>query len=306
MEDKDMQKLFGTVVPIVTPLTDEDAVDEGSLRNLVDHVIEGGLQCLYPCGTTGEMMYLTVKERKEVAEITVNHTAGRIPVFVHVGGWNLKDTVELARHAVGIGADGIGVVTPAFYKLSDRGLVDYYEAVARSVPEDFPVYLYGIPQNAVNDLNVAVCEEVAKRCPNVLGIKYSYPDFTKLQQFMMVRDQKFSVLVGPDHLFEALCAVGGDGVVSGNAMIVREHYAAVWDAVQKKDFDAATRYQRRTNVLNAVMCEKNNIAAYKVILKDEGVIKTSNMRRPMENLSAQEEADLLRTMKGLDYKHVIV
>ena len=89
-------------------------------------------------------------------------------------------------------------------------------------------------------------------------------------------------------------------------MIVREHYAAVWDAVQKKDFDAATRYQRRTNVLNAVMCEKNNIAAYKVILKDEGVIKTSNMRRPMENLSAQEEADLLRTMKELDYKHVIV
>ncbi len=54
------------------------------------------------------------------------------------------------------------------------------------------------------------------------------------------------------------------------------------------------------------MCEKNNIAAYKVILKDEGVIKTSNMRRPMENLSAQEEADLLRTMKELDYKHVIV
>ena len=95
-----MQKLFGTVVPIVTPLTDEDAVDEGSLRNLVDHVSEGGLQCLYPCGTTGEMMYLTVKERKEVAEITVNHTAGRIPVFVHVGGWNLDETVEPAHHAV--------------------------------------------------------------------------------------------------------------------------------------------------------------------------------------------------------------
>lgn len=299
-----MQKLFGTVVPIVTPLTDEDTIDEESLKNLVDHVIEGGLQCLYPCGTTGEMMYLTVEERKQTAEITVKHTAGRVPVFVHVGAWNLKDTMELARHAVSIGADGIGVVTPAFYKLSDRGLVDYYEAVARSVPEDFPVYMYGIPQNAVNDISAAVCEEIARRCPNVIGIKYSYPDFTKLQQFMMVNDQKFSVLVGPDHLFEALCAVGGDGVVSGNAMIIREHYAAVWEAVQKKDFETATRYQRRTNLLNAVMCEKNNIAAYKVILKDEGVIKTSNMRRPMENLTAEEEAKLLKTMKELDYRHV--
>ena len=128
-----MKKLYGTVVPIITPLTEEDKIDVESLERLVDHVIDGGLQCLYPCGTTGEMMYLTVEERKLVAETTVRHTAGRIPVFVHVGAWNLKDTIELAMHAEEIGADGIGVVTPAFYKLTDRELVDFYVAVADSV-----------------------------------------------------------------------------------------------------------------------------------------------------------------------------
>ena len=301
-----MQKLYGTVVPIVTPLTDEDTIDVESLENLVDHVIDGGLQCLYPCGTTGEMMYLTVEERKLVAEVTVRKAAKRVPVFVHVGAWNLKDTIELAQHAEKIGADGIGVVTPAFYKLSDRGLVDFYVAVANSVSKDFPVYMYAIPQNAVNDVNLAVCEEVAKQCPNVVGIKYSFPDFTKLQQFMLVKNQTFSVLVGPDHLFEALCAVGGEGVVSGNAMIIREHYAKLWDAIQKKDYDLATKYQRRTNVLNALMCEINNIAAYKVILKEEGVIKTSNMRRPMENLTSEQEKLLLEKMKELDYKQVLI
>ena len=301
-----MQKLYGTVVPIVTPLTDEDTIDVESLENLVDHVIDGGLQCLYPCGTTGEMMYLTVEERKLVAEVTVRKAAKRVPVFVHVGAWNLKDTIELAQHAEKIGADGIGVVTPAFYKLSDRGLVDFYVAVANSVSKDFPVYMYAIPQNAVNDVNPAVCEEVAKQCPNVVGIKYSFPDFTKLQQFMLVKNQTFSVLVGPDHLFEALCAVGGEGVVSGNAMIIREHYAKLWNAIQKKDYDLATKYQRRTNVLNALMCEINNIAAYKVILKEEGVIKTSNMRRPMENLTPEQEKALLEKMKELDYKQVLI
>ena len=299
-----MKKLYGTVVPIVTPLTEDDKIDVPSLERLVDHVIDGGLQCLYPCGTTGEMMYLTVEERKQVAEVTVRQAAGRIPVFVQAGAWNQADTIELAKHAVSIGADGIGVVTPVFYKLSDQGLIAFYTAVAHSVPEDFPVYMYGIPQNAVNDLNADVCEKVAAACPNVLGIKYSYPDFTKLQQFMMVKNQTFSVLVGPDHLFEAVCAVGGDGVVSGNAVIIREHYAAIWDAVQKKDFDLATKIQRRTNILNAVMCETNNIAAYKVILKDEGVIATTKMRRPMENLTPDQEKELLRRMKELDYKHV--
>jgi 4-hydroxy-tetrahydrodipicolinate synthase len=110
--------------------------------------------------------------------------------------------------------------------------------------------------------------------------------------------------VGPDHLFEAVVAVGGDGVVSGNAMCIPEHYAAIWDALQKKDFDLATKLQRRTNILNATMCEINNIAAYKVILKKEGVISTTAMRRPMENLTPEQEEMLLQRIDELHYRKV--
>lgn len=301
-----MERMKGIVIPLVTPFTDEDKIDEESLKRLVDHCIEGGMTSLYPCGTTGEMMYLSVAERKQVAEVVVKHAAGRIPVYVHVGAWNQADTIELAKHAVEIGAQGIGVVTPAFYTISDRGLVDFYVAVANSVPEDFPVYMYGIKQNAINDLNKNVCQQVADKCPNVMGAKYSFPDMTRLQELMTIRDGEFDVLVGPDHLFEAVCAVGGRGVVSGNAMIVREHYAAVWDAIQKKDYDLATKLQRRTNILNATMCAVNNIAAYKVILKNEGVLATTNMRRPMENLTPEQEDELLKKMAELDYKNVLI
>lgn len=94
-----MKKLYGVVVPIVTPLTQEDAIDVTSLKRLADHCIDSGMQAIYPCGTTGEMMYLSVEERRLVAETVVRHAAGRVPVFVHVGAWNLRDTVELAKHA---------------------------------------------------------------------------------------------------------------------------------------------------------------------------------------------------------------
>jgi len=90
------------------------------------------------------------------------------------------------------------------------------------------------------------------------------------------------------------------------AEMSNDEYAAVWDAICKKDYDLATKYQRRTNILNAVMCAVNNIAAYKVILKEEGIISTTAMRRPMENLSASQEQDLLDTMKKLDSKHVLI
>ena len=99
-----MKKLYGVVVPIVTPLTEDDRIDVFSLKSLVDYCIDGELQCLYPCGTTGEMMYLTVDERKLVAETVVRQANGRVPVFVHVGAWNQADTIELAKHAVEIGA----------------------------------------------------------------------------------------------------------------------------------------------------------------------------------------------------------
>lgn len=301
-----MKKLYGTAVPIVTPFDDEGNVDVPSLESLTEYIVGSGLQCLYPCGTTGEMCLLTQEERKLVVETVVKKTAGRIPVFAQVGAMTLKDTVELARHAVEAGCDGVGVVTPIYFKLSDRGLIDYYTAVARSLPEDFPMYLYGIPQNAVNDISVQVAEEVAKACKNVVGIKYSYPNMTRLQKFMLVNDEQFSVLVGPDHLFQAVTAVGGDGVVSGNAMIIPEHYVKLWEALQKGDQMLALRLQRRTNVLNGILCEKNNISAYKVLLREMGIIRTANMRAPMEEMTPEEEQKLLDDMNRADYRRVLI
>lgn len=301
-----MKRLSGVVIPIVTPLTEDDKIDTVSLERLVDYCIDGGMTCLYPCGTTGEMMYLTVSERKQVAETVVRHAAGRVPVFVHVGAWNQADTIELARHAEAIGADGIGVVTPTYYAISDRGLINYFVAVAKSVSERFPVYLYGIKQNAVNDINKEVCQSVVDQCPNVIGAKYSFPDMTRLQELMTVNNGDFDVLVGPDHLFEVVCAAGGKGVISGNAMCIREHYAALWSAIQKKDYELATRIQRRTNILNALMCAENNIAAYKVILKKEGILATAKVRRPMENLTDEQEKALLSKLEELEYKRIIL
>ena len=301
-----MKKLYGTAVPIVTPFDDEGNVDVPSLESLTEYIVGSGLQCLYPCGTTGEMCLLTQEERKLVVETVVKKTAGRIPVFAQVGAMTLKDTVELARHAVEAGCDGVGVVTPIYFKLSDRGLIDYYTPVARSLPEDFPMYLYGIPQNAVNDISVQVAEEVAKACKNVVGIKYSYPNMTRLQKFMLVNDEQFSVLVGPDHLFQAVTAVGGDGVVSGNAMIIPEHYVKLWEALQKGDQMLALRLQRRTNVLNGILCEKNNISAYKVLLREMGIIRTANMRAPMEEMTPEEEQKLLDDMNRADYRRVLI
>lgn len=301
-----MKHLKDIVIPLITPITDKDTVDIPSLESLTDYLISKGVDCLYPCGTTGEMVFLTTEERKLVVETVVNTARGRVPVFAQIGSYNTASTIELAQHAQRIGADGIGVVTPWFYKLSDDALIDYFCEVSSRVPESFPIYMYAIPQNAINDINYTVAQAVASKCLNVIGIKYSYPDFTRIQQLMNVRDGKYDVLVGPDHLYEAVFAVGGKGVVSGNAMIIPEHYVAIRDAMRSQNWKLATKIQRRTNMINSILCAHNNISCYKVILKELGIINSAKMRKPLNEISSQESAELIAALREINFQKVLL
>ena len=301
-----MKKLQDIVIPMVTPFKEDDSIDVVSLERLTEYLISKNIDCLYPCGTTGEMVYLSDNERMLIVETVVKVANNRLPVFAHVGASNTANTQKLAKHAVACGADGIGVVTPWYFQLSPKALFDFYCDICSCVPSDFPVYLYSIPQNAINDIPVAVAEQIASEYANVVGIKYSYPDMTRLQELMTIRDGNFDVLVGPDHLYEMVMAVGGKGVVSGNAMVIPEHYVALRDAMAINDWEKATKIQRRTNKLNAVLCAKNNIGCYKVVLSKLGIIETKRMRKPMEEVSSEDSKALLDDLEKLVFQKVLV
>lgn len=299
-----MKKLYGVTVPLVTPFDTAGRVDVRSLESLTEYLIEKGIQCLYPAGTTGEMMYLSAEERKLVAETVIQAADGRAVVYVQAGAWNLEDTIKLARHAEQAGADGIGVVTPAFFKLTDGELLAYYKAVSDSVDIDFPIYLYGIPQCAVNDITPELARQAADSCANVVGIKYSANNMSRIQEFMSLRDGDFSVLCGPDELFAVTCFAGGDGTVSGNANVIPEHYAALWNAIQAGDLRKAMAKQRKINVLNNVLSAKQNIACYKAALKHRGIIAGSGMRAPLAPLDKTTEDTLMEELEQLHYLEV--
>ena len=105
-----MKKLFGVTTAMTTLFTADGAPNVQAMRELTDFLIEKGVNCLYPLGTTGEMLRMTVEERKLVAKTVVEQAAGRCTVFIHVGAMRQEDAIELAKHAYEIGADGIGVV----------------------------------------------------------------------------------------------------------------------------------------------------------------------------------------------------
>ena len=134
------KRLSGVVIPTITPMNEDGSIDERSLANFTEYLVQAGVDCLYPNGTNGESLLLSQQERESVAEIMVKTAANRIPVFIQCGSMTTAETVSHVQHAARIGADGVGVMSPAFFPMDEASLFGYYSAVIESVPREYPVY----------------------------------------------------------------------------------------------------------------------------------------------------------------------
>ncbi|MBR0152516.1 MAG: dihydrodipicolinate synthase family protein, partial [Lachnospiraceae bacterium] len=186
-----MKKMFGVCVAMTTSFDKNGNVDFEEMNRHAEMLIRNGVHGLYPNGTTGECMHLTIAERKRLAEEMVKTAAGRVVVFSQVGAPTLEETIELAKHAEACGCDGIGVVTPFYHGVTDREMEEFYVDVASAVSENFPVYIYNIPACSGNDIKPEVAKRVMERCKNVIGIKYSSPDVRRTMDYLKIGDVSF-------------------------------------------------------------------------------------------------------------------
>ncbi len=286
-----MKKLFGVITAMTTPFDDSGAIDYSALEKQTDFLIEKGVDCLYPCGTTGEMYLCSAQEREKIAETVVNRAAGRVTVFIHVGAMTQDETIRLARHAQAIGADGIGVVTPSYFTVHDRAMVEYYKAVCQSVSADYPVYAYAIPQLAHNGLSCEVLDQICKACPNLVGIKYSFADMGQLLKYQRVNNGNFSVVFGADHLFLPALTMGCDGTVSGCSGPFPEAFVEVYKQYRAGNMEAARKAQNKANDLVWLMKGGADMSIFKNILTMRG-IPGGHVRKPLLDLKEDELATL--------------
>lgn len=285
-----MKKLYGVTVAMVTPMFKDGSVDLAGVAKLTEMLVGKGVSCLYPCGTTGEMLKLTTQERKDIAETVVKTAAGRVTVFIHTGAESEEKTLELSLHAHAIGADGVGIVTPQFFGCSDRMLVGYYSRIASQLPADFPIYLYGIPQCAANDISPAAAKELFTTCPNIVGIKYSFLDMVRTGAYLDICPE-FSVLHGSDRHFSSMLAMGCDGTVSGVSSASPEAFVKVWQAWQAGDMAQVQKWQKAGREICDILKNGSDMAVFKAALKIRG-LDAGSMRLPQLDLTEAEYAEL--------------
>lgn len=292
-----MRKMFGVTTPIVTHFTADDKIDFAAMEKLILFLIDKGVDGIYVNGSTGEMSRMTVEERKAAAEFAVKTVNGAIGVFIQCGAPNTSQTIELARHALEIGADGIGVVTPQYMGVNDREMTEFYVEVAQSLPEDFPVYLYNIPQCAANDITPAVVDAVAARCKNVLGLKYSKGDMDRFREYVDCKGGSFDVIAGPDRLMFPALAIGCCGVVAGCSQADPTPFVNCYRACMAGDMEAARQASREINELCDIVHCGGDLAYLKTSLEAWG-LPGSDPRKPGLPLIESEREILLANMKA--------
>ena len=285
-----MEKLYGVTAAITTPLKTNGSLNTAALADLTDRLINRGVNCLYPCGTTGEMLKLSLPERKVVAETVVAVAKGRVPVFVHVGAGNGVDTLELASHAYKVGANGVGIVSPQFFCCNPCEIFSYYNEIAARLPEDFPIYLYAIPQCAANDILPETAAALYKKHKNIVGMKYSFTDFNRTTEYLDIAEE-FSVLHGCDRLFSSLLILGCDGTVSGISGVVPEPFVEVYRAYIDKDYVKVQYWQKACRRICDILKCGTSIAYLKSGLEFRG-IQGGSVRRPQLDLEKVELACL--------------
>ena len=134
-------KLRGTYTVIVTPFTEDGgAVDERMLRWLVDYQIGEGIHGLIPLASNGELLSLTDEERHEVARITVEQAAGRVPVVVSTTHESTDFAIRYTRDAEALGADAAMVMTPYYAWIDEEEIFTHFRRIAEAV--SIPIMLY--------------------------------------------------------------------------------------------------------------------------------------------------------------------
>ncbi|MFM6976339.1 MAG: 4-hydroxy-tetrahydrodipicolinate synthase [Sphingobacteriaceae bacterium] len=213
-----MNKFYGTGVALVTPFNADGSVDYAGLKNLIDYIIDGGVDYLVSLGTTGETATLTKQEKNDIWKFTVETVNKRVPLVAGIGGNNTHEIVETIKKFDTNGFDAILSVSPYYNKPTQEGIYQHYKAIAEA--SALPVILYNVPGRTGSMVSADTIIRLARNCKNIIGVKEASGNFDQFNKIAKEKPEGFLLISGDDPVTLPMIALGAVGVISviGNAV----------------------------------------------------------------------------------------
>jgi 4-hydroxy-tetrahydrodipicolinate synthase len=260
----------GIIPPIITPIKNDESVDEAALREHIDFMITGGINGILAFGSNSEFYMIEEDEMPGILKIIIDQVKGRIPVYMGIGAIRTGKCVRLAQLGVKLGAMGVSVLQPMFIKPNDEELYDHFRTIAEAIP-DVPMLLYNNPGRTAYPISQAVVEKLAHSIPNIVGMKDSSGDMTETMEFIRRnRDVNFKVLMGKDTLVYPGLEVGAAGAVCTTANFVPELTCSIYEKFLKGDKKGSLEAQYKLNPIRLMMDKSSFPVATKDLARLRG------------------------------------
>ncbi len=278
----------GVVTPLITPVDAQERVDETGMRNVIEHVLRGGVHGVFVAGSTGEFYGLDYDEKKRAAEITVNQVKGRVPVYVGASAITTRECIKLSKMAEALGAQAVTVLTPMFIRPSEEELYQHFRAIAESTA--LPVLVYNNPERTGINMSANLIERLAE-IPNLVGAKESSGDLTLTSQYIIrTRSKGFKILAGRDTQILATLVYGGVGTVAATSNIAPALVVEIYNKFKAGDIPGALEAQYKLAPLRVAF----GLGSFPVVMKDALNLMGINVGDPIKPIGHCTPANMAK------------
>lgn len=295
-----MPGFAGVYAAMLTPFGGEPGE---RLRGYTEYLIQAGVHGLFAFGTTGEWPHLSEEERMAGAEALVSAAGGRVRVVLHTGANTTEAAARLSCHARSAGADAVGIISPAYYPLSEQALFEHFTAVAGEV-RGFPVFVYNIPSLTRNDLPPSLLLRIARRADNLVGLKYSSENLVRFREYRRVMGSSFALFIGSDSLALAALHEGADGIVSGNSSAVPELLVRLWGQFRDGRHREAAEAQAALDEFIGAIDEPTELSSFREIVRLRGT-DIGEVRSPLPALSGAGRQTLRARIRAMQERGLL-
>jgi 4-hydroxy-tetrahydrodipicolinate synthase len=236
-------QLRGCGTALVTPFSQDGAIDETALRNLVAWQVESGIDFLVPCGTTGETPTLTHDEWLRVIDVTIEVVAGRVPIVAGATSNSTHEAVAKAKEVASRpGVNFILTASPYYNKPTQEGQYRHFRAIAEAV--DKPIILYNVPGRTSANLEPATLARLSE-VANIAGVKEASGNLSQIAEVLNVVPETFLVFSGDDAVTLPVISLGGVGVISVASNEIPHEMSVMTRAALNNDWHAARTLQHK-------------------------------------------------------------
>lgn len=288
-------KFGGTGVAIVTPFSDGE-IDYSALRNVVDHVISGGVDFIVALGSTGEAATISPSESRLVLDAIIDEIKGRVPLVA--GNFGSNNTRALVNQINGYSFDGIDAilsVSPSYSKPSQQGIYEHYTVVADASP--VPVILYNVPSRTSSNISADTTIRLSKHS-NIIGIKEASGDLAQAKDVIRSSAERFFVTSGDDVLAPAMTLSGGVGVISVLANAYPLEFSQMISHFVNGQSEQGKIIEDKLYNFHECMYSEGNPSGIKTAMEILGVCG-ADVRLPLTRVSSDLQRKIVELVKNL-------